>query len=96
MFEVYITSLARKAIKKLPKTVKEEIVKICEEQLSDNPFNAFKLQKPLDECRSFHFSVNGVNYRIAYRIIEEMKRIDIILIATRENFYQKLKRALRL
>ena len=87
MFQVFITSSAKKVAKKLPKDVKIEIVK--------HPFDAEKLQKPLDECRSLHFKLNNVHYRIAYRIIKDEQRIDIILVGTRENFYRTLKRVLK-
>jgi len=94
MFKIFITNLAKKEAKKLPKDVKEEIIDLCENCIAKNPFDSEKLKKPLDECRSFHFKVNGVHYRIAYRVIKEEKRIDIILIKTRENFYKRLKRIL--
>ena len=95
MFDVFITSSAKKAVKKLPKEVRKEIVKLCEVHISKYPFDAEKLQRPLDECRSFHFKLNNVHYRIAYRTIENEKRIDIVLVGTRENFYQRLRRVLR-
>lgn len=95
-FKVFITSSAKRAVKKLPRDVKVEIVALCEKHISKHPFDAEKLQKPLDECYSFHFRMNNVHYRIAYRIVEDCERIDIILAGTRENFYQKLRRALRL
>ena len=95
-FEIFITSSARRAIKKLPYNIKEEVVTLCEDYIAKYPFDSEKLRKPLDECRSFHFKTNNVHYRIAYRIVEDYERIDVILVSTRENFYQKLRRALRL
>ena len=83
-------------VKRLPKEVKGEVVKFCEDYIARHPFDAEKLQKPLNECRSFHFKINNIHYRIAYRIIQNDKRIDVVLVGTRENFYQKLKRTLRL
>jgi len=95
MFDVFITSSAKKAVKKLPKEVKKEIVELCKNYISKHPFDAEKLQRPLDECRSFHFKLNNVHYRIAYRIIENEKRIDVVLVGARENFYQRLRRVLK-
>ena len=96
VFEIFITPSAKRAVKKLPREVKEEIVMLCEEFIAKHPFDAEKLQKPLNECYSFHFKANNVHYRIAYRIVENDERVDIILVGTRENFYQKLRRTLRL
>ncbi len=95
MFDIFITSSARKSAKRLPEEVKKEVVKLCQEHISKYPFDADKLQKPLDECRSFHFKLNNIHYRIAYRIVEDKKRVDIVLIGTRENFYHKLRRVLK-
>ncbi|MFZ2970839.1 MAG: type II toxin-antitoxin system RelE/ParE family toxin [Minisyncoccia bacterium] len=95
MFDVFITSSGRRSAKKLPEDVKREVVGLCESHLSRHPFDSDKLQKPLAECRSFHFKLNNIHYRIAYRIVEDKKRIDIVLVGTRENFYQKLRRVLK-
>lgn len=95
MYDIFITSSARKSAKKLPSDVRLEVVILCERYIAKHPFDAEKLQKPLDECRSFHFKMNNIHYRIAYVIIEDENRIDVILIGVRENFYQKLRRALR-
>ena len=95
-FEIFITSSAKRAIKKLPYNIKEEVVTLCEDYIAKHPFDSEKLRKPLDECHSFHFKTNNVHYRIAYRIAEDYERIDVILVSTRENFYQKLRRALGL
>ena len=95
-FKIFITSSAKRAVKKLPEDVKKEIIKLCEKYIAKYPFDTEKLQKPLNECRSFHFKINNIYYRIAYRIVENDKRIDVILVGTRENFYQRLRRVLRL
>ncbi len=95
MFKIFITSSAKRSAKKLPVEVKREIIKLSEEFIAKNPFDSEKLQSPLSECRSFHFKLNNVHYRIAYRIIENEKRIDIVLVGARENFYQRLRRVLK-
>ncbi len=95
MFKIFITSSAKRSAKKLPKEVRIEIVKFCEEFIAKHPFDCEKLQSPLSECRSFHFKLNNVHYRIAYRIMENEKRIDVVLVGARENFYQRLRRVLK-
>jgi mRNA-degrading endonuclease RelE of RelBE toxin-antitoxin system len=94
-FSVYITSSAKKAAKKLPLSVREEIVRLSGEVISRNPYDAERLQKPLDECRSFHLKVDNVHYRIAYRILAAERRVDVVLVGTREGFYERLRRTLR-
>lgn len=94
-FSVYITSSAKKSARHLPYKVRETIVRLCETSIAAHPFDHEKLTSPLDECRSFHFKISNVQYRIAYRIVKEENRIDIVLIGPRENFYDKLRRVLR-
>lgn len=95
MYDIFITSSARKSVKKLSDDVRLEIVMLCEGYIAKHPFDTEKLKKPLNECRSFHFKMNNIHYRIAYKIMEEKNRIDIILVGVRENFYQRLKRILK-
>ncbi len=94
-FSVYITSSAKKAVRKLPASVKSEVVRLSREVIAINPYNALRLHKPLDECHSFHFKMDNIHYRIAYRIVAGEKRVDIILVGAREGFYEKLRRILR-
>lgn len=92
---MYITSSAKKAAKRLPLSVRYEIIRLSHEIIAKNPYDAERLQKPLDECHSFHFKMNNVHYRIAYRIIVDKKRVDVVLVGSREGFYERLTRVLR-
>ena len=94
-FRIFITPSGRRSAKRLPREVREEVVKLCN-YIGQYPFEAERLHGPLRECWSFHFKMNNVQYRIAYRIVKEMGRIDVLLVGTRENFYERLRRALRL
>ncbi len=48
MFEIFITSSAKKAAKKLSKEAREEAVRLCEDYISKYPFDAEKLHKPIE------------------------------------------------
>lgn len=94
-FSVNITNSAGKAAKRLDPSVRREAVRLVREVIAHNPFDSERLQKPLEECRSFHFKQGSVHYRIAYRVIADERRVDIVLIGPREGFYGRLKRILR-
>lgn len=94
-FAVHVTPSAKRAAKKLPLLVRHEIVRLAKEIIARNPYDAERLQKPLDECYSFHFKMNNIHYRIAYRIIADEKRVDIVLVGAREGFYERLNSTLR-
>jgi mRNA-degrading endonuclease RelE of RelBE toxin-antitoxin system len=93
MFEIVITRAAKKLGKKLPKAVKEEVVKQSQ-QLKENPYLGERLSGSLHFLYSFHLTVEGVHYRFAYSIDTAKQHIMVHLIGSREGFYQKLKRLL--
>lgn len=51
----------------------------------EHPFRKYRI-------RSFHFSVQGTEYRIAYIVNNDAEEIVFLLIDSRENFYEKLRR----
>lgn len=68
----------------LKEKIKSEVLKI-----SCNPYDNPQLHFQLKGIYSNHFSYQGIQYRIAYKI-ENNILIIIIAIGSRENFYQKL------
>jgi mRNA-degrading endonuclease RelE of RelBE toxin-antitoxin system len=94
MFELVVTSAAKRLIKKLPRLVREKLV-LSSEALRTNPFAGEKLSGSLHFLYSLHFSCGGVQYRAVYTINEQEKQIIIHYVGSRENFYEKVKRLFR-
>ena len=90
-YSILMAPSAHKYFKKFNDTlkckVKEEAIKIA-----SNPYAHEELHEPLKGIRSYHFSFEGGQYRIAYLINESTRSIEIILVKTRENFYERLSR----
>lgn len=61
-------------------------------QLVEDPYRYEELKGPLKGIRSYHFRHEKIQYRIAYRIREDEKQIEIVLVKSRESFYQTLRR----
>lgn len=93
MFEIVITRTAKKAAKKLPSAVREEIVKQSQ-QLKENPYLGERLSSSLHFLYSFHLTAEGIHYRFAYTIDTEKQQVVVHLIGPREGFYQRLRRLL--
>lgn len=93
MFDIVITRTAKKSAKKLPNVTREEIVKQSQ-QLKENPYLGEKLSGSLHFLYSFHLTVEGIHYRLAYTIDVEKQQIVVHLIGPREGFYQRLRRLL--
>ena len=91
MYRRAVTSSAKRSLKKLPRNVREDLVKATN-VLEINPLAGEKLSGSLYFLYSFHFKSNNVDYRLAYTIDHDKKRIIIHFAHTRENFYEKLRR----
>lgn len=74
----------------LKRKVREEIGALAEE-----PHRYQELRGPLKGIRSYHFHHEKTHYRIAYRIVEDRDQIEIVLVNSRESFYQALRRIVR-
>lgn len=67
MHQVVITPSARREVKKLPKKVRLTAFEISK-KLEDSPYLGEKLSGSLYFIYSYHFKVDGKNYRFAYTI----------------------------
>jgi len=82
--------LYRKFSLDLQQRVKEEATLIA-----TDPYSCEELTVPFKGIRSHHFSCGLTQYRIAYRINKTARCIEIVLVKSRENFYQHLRRMIR-
>ena len=90
-YEIFMAPSAHRRFKKfnpaLQKKVKEEA-----EKLAVEPRACEELKGPLKGIRSWHFDFRKAQYRIAFRVFEDKKQIEIVLVNNRENFYQILRK----
>ncbi len=70
--------------------IKEEAQKIAR-----SPYSAQPLHPPFEGLRSHHFRFRNAEYRIAYRIRENKRQVEIVLVKSRERFYDVLARLIR-
>ena len=93
-YQVFMAPSAHRRYKKfdpgLQQKVKEEARK-----LSEDPHIYEELKGPLRGIRSYHFDYSKTQYRIAYRILEDKKEIEVVLVKPREGFYQTLRRIIK-
>ena len=96
MYEVVFLPKAEKELKKMKdKNLKEKfrqaIIKI-----SENPYIGEPKKGDLSGIFGYDVFYNKTNYEISYKIYElENKRVVVILIGTRENFYNELKKYIK-
>ena len=82
---------AHRKYKKFSPVLKNKIKEEAE-AIACDPYACEELKGPLRGIWSYHFVHNKIEYRIAYRILEHKKEIEVVLVKSRENFYQTLKR----
>jgi len=85
---------AHRKYKKFPPVLKNKIKEEAE-TIACDPHACEELKGPFRGIWSYHFVHNRIEYRIAYRILEHEKEIEIVLVKSRENFYQILKRVIK-
>ena len=93
-YQIFMAPAAHKRFKKYDKNLQERIKKESE-KISENPLNYKELKGTLKDIRSYHFNYSKTQYRIAYRVIESEKEIEILLVKSRESFYQTLSRIIK-
>ncbi|MBI3955511.1 type II toxin-antitoxin system RelE/ParE family toxin [Candidatus Gottesmanbacteria bacterium] len=95
MYQVFLSKSAAKAGKKQGKAFVTKIGIILT-QLSKNPMpkQAERLSGEFNFLYSYHFTNNGTAFRLSYKVDEDVKKITVVLIGPRENFYKTLKQKL--
>jgi mRNA-degrading endonuclease RelE of RelBE toxin-antitoxin system len=86
---------AHRRFKKFDPPLQQRIIEEAK-TLSEDPHRYEELRGPLRGIRSYHFNYTKTQYRIAYRILEDKKEIEIVLVKSRESFYQTLRRITKL
>lgn len=94
-WRVLITPSAERAIRKLPKKCGEFVFEAFPKVAKENPLAGQQLSGPLSWLRSFHFSVEGKPYRVAYSLDSRKREIIIHYGGYRGGFYERLRKHLQ-
>lgn len=88
LFEViYHPEVKTKDIPGIPKNVHDRIRKAIEERLLESPVSA---GKPLRQSLKGHRKMRVGDYRVIYRVDEELEKIYILIIGNRRDVYSKI------
>ena len=94
-YQVFMAPSAHRRFKKFDPPLQQRIKEEAK-RLSEDPHRYEELKGPLRGIRSYHFEYTKTQYRIAYRILEDKKEIEVVLVKSRESFYQTLRRITKL
>ena len=93
MYNFVITNSCKKDFKKLSQEVQKFIRHFCFLKILKNPFIGRNLKgNEFKKILKFAIIFKKTDYRIIYKIEKEKLIIIFIIVASRENFYKKLKR----
>lgn len=93
MYVVKFTPRAEKYLRKIKDNNLKQRMKEAILLLAKNPYQGTRKKGDLAGIYGFDVYYNKTNYEIAYRIYEnEQKLVVVILVGTRENFYEELKK----
>jgi len=93
-FSVILAPSAYRLYKKFDSALQERIKKEAQ-KVARSPYSAPPLHPPFQGLRSHHFQFRKAEYRIAYRIREDKRQVEIVLVKSRERFYEVLARLIR-
>ncbi len=82
----------RKDLKKLDAQIRKKIKEEHILRILSEPGAGKELTGDLFGIRAYHFRAGRQQYRIAYIVSEETKKVFILMIGKRQNFYTVLKR----
>ena len=84
-YRIAWTAPARRALSRLPEKIGIAVVEFCYGSLSQNPHRA---GKPLRLGLAGLLSARRGDYRIIYRIDDDLKRVEIVAIEHRADAYR--------
>lgn len=93
-YVVFLAPSAHRLYKKFDPTLQER-VKEEARKIARSPYAAPGLHPPFQGLRSHHFQFRQTEYRIAYRVLDDKRQVEIVLAKSRERFYEVLARTFR-
>ncbi|MSS72127.1 MAG: hypothetical protein EXS64_11640 [Candidatus Latescibacteria bacterium] len=95
MYELKAINAVKKDLNILNRATVKEIRENHFPRIKKDPHQADSLGYAFKGLYSYHFRHVGTAYRIIYEIYEEENLIIVLLIGSRENLYERLRRRLK-
>jgi mRNA-degrading endonuclease RelE of RelBE toxin-antitoxin system len=90
-FAVVLAPSAHHLYKKFDSALQERIKEEAQ-KVARSPYSALSLHAPFQDLRSHHFHFRKAEYRIAYRIRQDKRQVEMVLVKSWERFYEFLAR----
>ena len=93
-YEIKLNTRATKQLRKLDPHIKEIVKRRLRETLRLDPHRYPLLSGKYSGMRKFAFSTPAGEFRVVYTIREDKRRVIVVFVGPRENFYKELQRYL--
>ncbi len=94
-YEIRLNRRAIKQSRKLDPHIKEIVKRRLREGLALDPSKYPLLSGRYSRLRRIAFSTPGGEFRTVYSVREDKKRVIVVFVGNRENFYKELQKYLR-
>jgi len=94
MYEVKLGTRATRQVEKLDPHIKEVVKRRLREALAPDPHKHSFLSDKYSGLRKIAFSTPAGEFRAVFTIRENKRRVVILFVGSRENFYKELQRYL--
>jgi mRNA interferase RelE/StbE len=96
MYDLLFSPAAERYLKKLREKTLKDAYRTAFLAIMKDPYIGTRKRGDLSGVYGFDLNHQGINYEIAYTIRDgNGQRVVVLLVGTRENFYQQLKRYMR-
>jgi mRNA-degrading endonuclease RelE of RelBE toxin-antitoxin system len=93
-YTLLIPSSVKRDVKRLDKSVQRSLRDVHFPCLKADPRVGERLKGDLGGLHAYHFAQQGKQYRIAYQVNEAEQAVVLVMVGTRGEFYEALRRRL--
>lgn len=92
MYKIFLTKSVAREGKKRGAKFKKVLADILQKlRIDPLPSQTERLSGELQFLYSYHFNFAGTAFRIAYIIDQQAKKLTVVMVGPRENFYKILR-----
>lgn len=94
-YKLIVPNAVQKDLRRLPPQLQEELLFQHLPAIQRAPHKAPFLTGEFRGMRKYALSFGGTEYRITYRVIEAAKAVVLIMVGSREGYYERLHQRIR-
>lgn len=90
-YKLIVPNAVQKDLRRLPPQLQEELLFQHLPAIQRTPHKAPFLAGEFRGMRKYALSFGGTEYRITYRVMETAKAVVLIMVGSREGYYERLR-----